>query len=426
MKHAAARPATKPAASSSQRRTALYRQVPYVRHTCCRICDAPLPKPVIKLPRFPLSEIYVPRKPAEPVGFLDQAICLCERCGHGQIVRTIPPEVLYDSHYFTRTAGSTAQRAVDDFLSFALPHLPKRRLKSVLEVGCNDLYLLEKIADRADSLCGIDPIWRGREDQSTHPKIRVIGDFFENVSPDRLGGSPDVIFSSHTLEHIDDPRRLFATLLGRAGRDTLFCFQFPGFEPLVRDGRFDQLHHQHLNYFTLASVCAALERTGGELLDFAYNPNHWGALMIVFRKARASRAASHRRLLRRYHPLTTAEVRTRYATFRASCVALDAEIRALAQHRPLYGYGAALMLPLLAYHIPAIAHLKAIIDDDPHKQGLYYLNLPLRIVPSTAVADLAHAAVVVTAINSKASVRGITRKLIEHDVRDIVLPTHLL
>ncbi len=403
-----------------------YRHVSHRRHTHCRICARRLPAPVIRLPDFPMTEIYVPSKQSQKLAVLDQGFCLCLHCGHGQLINAIAADVLYGENYFTRTSGTSATTAIDDFLKFVIPQLPSRQLNGILEVGCNDLYTLNYLSDRANALCGIDPIWRNRPAPNTNPKIKVIGDFFEKVNLSELNLTPDVVLCSHTLEHIDDPVSLLRSLVTTASDETLFFFQFPGLEPLVRDGRFDQLHHQHLNYFTLQSVVAALNLAGAELLKYEYNYNHWGALMISFRMANSRSPKTNRQFLRRYRPVTAPEVRHRYQLFKKNNQAIDAELAAMLEDRMVYGFGAALMLPLLAYHLPHIRKLACIIDDDPQKQGLYYINLPLQIVSSEKVRDFTQASIAITAINSKQNIRAIAQKLIRLNVRDIFLPTQVL
>lgn len=373
-----------------------------------------------------MTEIYVDAPQREELAVLDQEFCLCPECGHGQLRRTIPATLLYGSNYKTRTQASSATKAIDDFLAFVLPRFPKGRVGRILEVGCNDLYTLTRLRDRADSLCGIDPIWLGREDENKDPKIRVIGGFFENISPEQWGTHADVFLCSHTLEHIDDPVSLLSTLLCSAHKDSLLFFQFPGFEPLLNEGRFDQVHQQHLNYFSLRSVLAALELAGGELIDFAFNTNHWGALMIAFRKARAGGAARHRRFRAQAQEISREQIQAGYRRYQAYMRAVDDQITALATHRPVIGFGAALMLPLLRYHLPSLDLLEAVVDDDPGKQGRTYINFPVRIVPPSAVEDWSRAAVVVTAINSKQNIRAITQRLIALGAHDIVLPSPLV
>jgi hypothetical protein len=48
--------------------------------------------------------------------------------------------------------------------------------------------------------------------------------------------------------------------------------------------------------------------------------------------------------------------------------------------RPIFGYGAGLMLATFAYHLKSdLSLLESILDDDPEKHGTGYQNLPVHI-----------------------------------------------
>ena len=116
------------------------------------------------------------------------------------------------------------------------------------------------------------------------------------------------------------------------------------------------------------------------------------------------------------------EISKRYATFKGSMKRTN---ECLLSHRDkeLYGYGAALMLPVLSYHLNNdLSSLKCIIDDDERKDGLYYINLPTVIRYSANIEDLKEATVLVTAISAKDNVRRIVAKLISKNVRNIIIP----
>ena len=73
--------------------------------------------------------------------------------------------------------------------------------------------------------------------------------------------------------------------MAKAHNETLFFFQFPVLETLLSGCRFDQIFHQHLNYFSFNSINHMLNELGCELLDHKIDTNHWGAVIIVFKKS---------------------------------------------------------------------------------------------------------------------------------------------
>lgn len=401
-----------------------FRNITFKTRTKCVICDADYSKPIIELPNFPLTEIYTDEKITEKIGFLNQAFHFCKKCGQGQIANIISPDILYGNTYVTRTSTSqSATNAVELFLKFIGEIIKDKPLKNIIEIGCNDLYILKRLRDRAERLYGIDPILRGKENQVNDSKIEVMGDFIENVDFQKLNMKLDLVLSSHTLEHIDDPKKMIKLLVDKADAETLFFFQFPGLESLIINSKFDQIFHQHLNYFSLQSVIYLLEEVGAELINFRVNPHHWGALMIAFRKNKYH--LNHQKFKQSIIKITEEQILNQYQLFKDSMDLTNRHLLSL-KNETIYGYGAALMLPILNYYIKNLSQLKCIIDDDKTKEGLYYLSPNLKINALDKIKDFSDSIILVTAINSKLTLRAITAKMINLNVKDIILPVNLM
>ena len=401
-------------------------QIRFNRRTNCTICGTKHGAPVIKLPEFPLTEIYVTEEVSEKIGYVDQEFHLCKTCGHGQIANVVDPDILYGNSYKTRTStSSSAIEAVNVFLAFVDSIVKHRPINTILEIGCNDLFTLKKLRHRADKLYGVDPIFKGQESILQDDKIEVIGDFVENVDFKGLGIRADIVISSHTLEHIEEPRQLIRNLISNNSPDTIFFFQFPGLEPLIQDCRFDQIFHQHLNYFSLQSVLYLLEAVGAELIDFKMNYYHWGSLLIAFKKKTNSYSDSGRKFANKIHTISRDYINKQYEVFNKCMEVTAGRIDAL-QNEIIYGYGAALMLPVLDYYIGKLNRLKFIIDDDVKKKNLYYINLPVQITTLDKVKSVEDSVFLVTAINSLQSIRAIVKKLIQLQVKQIIIPSNVI
>lgn len=380
----------------------------------CAICDGPV-TPLIDLPQLPLTDSYCREAVANPIMGIDQKMLYCHSCGHGQLETLVAPEVLYGTNYCFRTSSSpTARKGTEFFLSVIDQIAPGRKFRCVLDLGCNDLFLLQRLKDRTGFRVGIDPVWRGRdcEDDS----IQVFGMNFEEVDLNQLPEKPDLIVCRHTLEHIIDPRKVVAALMDIAAPDALFVFEVPGFDGLVQRLRFDQVFHQHAQYFSLASFLKLLEVVGGRHLLHRFNFHDWGAMAVAFVKGNANPDA----LARQWSP---AEISVRYTSFQQQMRATG-ELLAFYAGSPLYGYGAAQMLPVLGYHMGTdFKELIAVIDDDESKDGIGYWNLPVKVTPARKVADLAEAAVLITAIDN---VQPILTRLLAHRPRHILLPLNAI
>jgi len=387
------------------------------RHACA-ICTGTL-QSLLELPGLPLTGLFA-RDPAQAaVRRLDQELWWCPRCAHAQLAYPLEAAMLYGEDYAFRSSTSASARAGSDlFLDFLERVAPGRNFSCVLDVGCNDLYLLRALRGRATRRVGVDPIWSGREVQGEAAQVTLIGAPVENIAlASYLPTSPDLIVCRHTLEHLRDPRAVLAGLIELAADDGLILIEVPGLEGLIAKGRFDQIFHQHLHYFSRRSLMVMSGVLGASYLAETENPHHWSAHLIALepRGARFPKIASF--------PYRAEEIRARYGAFRrdlARARELLGEVPG-----PLYGYGAAQMLPVLAYHMESeLAQLTAILDDDPARQGLYYGSPQLAIRAPASAGDLRQASIFITALDSAGAI--LERLIRGPRPRHIVYPLHVI
>jgi SAM-dependent methyltransferase len=382
----------------------------------CSICGGAV-SPVIKLPKLPLTDSYCRQPVDNPLPGIDQRLLYCESCGHGQLETLIAPAVLYGSNYCFRTSNSaTARKGTEFFLSVIKEAAPERKFRCALDLGCNDLFLLNLLKDKAEHRVGIDPVWEGREDEREDKSIQVIGKIFEDVNLANLPAKPDLIVCRHTLEHTVDPLRVVQALMNIAADDALFVFEVPGFDGLIERFRFDQVFHQHAQYFTLASFLKLLEIVNGRHLLHRFNFHDWSAMAVAFVKGTISSPTDVKLW-------AAAEISKRYALFQNQIHAAGDLLNSYAPS-PLYGYGAAQMLPVLGYHLKTdFSNLIAILDDDESKDGIGYWNLPVKVLSSRKVENLRDSTVLITSIDNASP---IMQRLLTVRPRSIILPLNLL
>ena len=399
-----------------------FKNITTQKRTHCVICGKKMDVAVIELPHFPITEIYSKKLVEENVGFVDQSFHFCTRCGHGQIANVIDVELQYvgTPPYSFRTSESARGReSTDFFINFVNSIVKDRHFKNVVELGCNDLYTLKTLKSRSDKLIGIDPIFKGREDEFSDNNIITIGDFFENVT---LDDEIDIVISLDTLEHVSNPKQFLKKIVDKSTNETIFFFQFPVLETILEACRFDQIFHQHLNYFSLKSIIYMLNALGCELMDYKINNNHWGVILIAFKKG-----CNGTNFSKDIWEITALEILERYAVFKGCMSAANKRLSFIRDGRKIYGYGAAHMLPVLSYHLGNnLSCLNCVIDDDNRKDGLYYINLPVKIQARGNISDIGDSVILITAIASMNNVRQILFNLIKLNPKQIILPLNLI
>src|SRR5206468_2990885 len=118
---------------------------------------------------------------------------------------------------------------------------------------------------------------------------------------------------------------------------------------------------------------------------------------------------------------TTIAIQEQHSRFREQLATVRTSVeRLIKQGAPAVGFGAAQMVPTLAYYMQTdFGFLDAIIDDNEMKSGLSYPSIATTIRPAAEFADLSSHAVLVTACDSA---RAILPRLISARARYILNP----
>lgn len=386
----------------------------------CAVCGAIDLESIVELPGLPLTGRFVDKQPENIPAGIDQELFWCSICGHGQLDTRNTPEISYDNAYAFRTSNSAKGR---DGTSFFLEVLREFSLSDqfscAIDVGCNDFLFLQELGDRAVRRIGIDPIWAGREEE-VGADIEVIGTTIEEADlASRLDKPPDLIALRHTIEHILDPMAMLNSLVEVAADDAIFLIETPGFDALVRRNRFDQVFHDHAHYFTLSSLRRLADEAGLKYVGHRVNYHESGAIAAVFQKTSVQVKHSSSSPTN----CNADKIRRQYRLYKQQMHATAATLDSF-KGEVVYGYGAANLLPTLAYHLDNnLSILEAVLDDDPSKDGMAYWNLPVSIRQASKVDDLSQATVLITAVDN---VAPIMIKLLRTRPNHIIYPLSVI
>ena len=88
--------------------------------------------------------------------------------------------------------------------------------------------------------------------------------------------------------------------------------------------------------------------------------------------------------------------------------------------KPVYGYGASLMLATLGYHLGTdFLGIECILDDDPQQDGKTYENIPVIVKHTANIMPTPNSSFIITSLESA---RPIYRRILELSPRRILIP----
>ncbi|KID57719.1 hypothetical protein JF50_11180 [Pseudoalteromonas luteoviolacea] len=398
-----------------------YRNINYDTRQSCSVCGFKNTVPVLELPALPLTEVFINQPGIPSLGETDQSLHCCPKCGHAQLQNVLDQSLLYSSktgYEFRSSQSYTGRKTAEFFKQFLTSLNFKEHYNCALEVGCNDAYLLKELKPIAKELIGIDPILKGHEADINDEQVTVYGEFFESCN---VSQSPDLVICKDVIEHVTDPKALIQELVSVAKSNALFLIQVPIWDKLVENYNFDHVFHQHLNYFSLASFTTLLESLGCSLIDWTVNEQHWNSAIFAFTNQTTSTTGQ-------VQTVDIESVSASIKVFQHQMQACELALETAARQFPVYGYGAALMLPVIKYHFPnQLSVISQIFDDNPNRNGQYYLNSTTPIVSTECAEGLHDAAVMLTAFSSRLNAKRMLARLSnEIQPKQIYYPFSLL
>ena len=264
----------------------------------CRHCATPLRHRFLDLGFAPPSNAYLTDVDlSRPEKYYPLRVKVCDQCWLVQTEDYAQVDELFsaDYAYFSSTSGSWVAHA-RVYCAHVIERFGLGPQSHVVEVACNDGYLLHNFVNVGVPCLGIEPT-ASTAAAAEALGIPVLREFFGEALANRLvaeGHSADLIIGNNVYAHvpdINDFTRGLAALLKPEGVVTL---EFPHLLQLIRHKQFDTVYHEHFSYLALGAVQRIFAAAGLRVLDIDELPTHGGSLRVYGCLAGSKRAVTDR------------------------------------------------------------------------------------------------------------------------------------
>jgi SAM-dependent methyltransferase len=255
----------------------------------CRFCSLELSHTVVDLGMSPMANSYL--KPGELGAgehFYPLRAYVCGACKLVQLEEFETPDKIFsaDYAYFSSYSDSWLQHArryVDEMTArFGLGVQSK-----VVEIACNDGYLLRWFKAKGVPVMGVDPA-ANCADEARALGIDVAVKFFGSETARELeaaGHKADLMVANNVVAHVPDLNdfiRGFRILLKPSG---VVTFEFHHVLNLLKHNQFDTIYHEHFSYYSLSTFSLILEHHGLQVFDAEELSTHGGSLRVYAQHA---------------------------------------------------------------------------------------------------------------------------------------------
>ena len=262
----------------------------------CRHCQAPLTQTFVDLGFAPPSNAYLSEADlTRPERTYPLKVMVCERCWLVQTVDYAAADELFsaDYAYFSSTSSGWLAHAAR-YSETMIERLKLTRDSFVIEIACNDGYLLRNFVAKKIPCLGIEPT-ASTAAASEALGIPVLREFFGEALGKRLaaeGRQADLIAGNNVYAHVPDINDFTRGLKAALKPGGTITLEFPHVMRLIEHAQFDTIYHEHFSYLSLYSAQRIFAAAGLRVLDVEELPTHGGSLRLYGCHADDSRATS--------------------------------------------------------------------------------------------------------------------------------------
>lgn len=371
--------------------------------TTCRVCGAAAFLDVISL-----GELFVSNFLGDGAGDdafrapLDLVLCARERggCGLVQLRHSVAAEALYRSYWYRSGTNTSMRRELAGIAARAEEIVVLERGDMVLDIGANDGTLLRSYRARDITRAGFEPA-RNLIAEAEIGSNTVINDFFNAPAffARFRARRAQVVTAIAMFYDLEDPNAFVADLARVLAPEGLGIIQMSYLPLMLAESAFDNICHEHLEYYALGSLEFLLARHWLEIFDVELNDTNGGSFRVYVRH----RGAKHPRtdggsrrvaLLRQEESALALESVEPYERFAERVARTRLELvsfieREVAAGRQVYVYGASTKgNTLLQYCGLNTRLIAAAAERNPLKWGLRTVGTNIPIISEVEARSL--------------------------------------
>lgn len=263
----------------------------------CRVCDSSRLEMVIDLGMQPWCNHFLKAEEVGKEPFYPLRVVQCQDCKTAQLDYTVKKEVMFGDHTYlsgvTRSLGQhfrTIAQEVDKRF-FADPHTGK----SVLDIGSNDGTQLKHYQELGFEVLGVESS-KTTARIANEAGVPTLNAFFNMQTAKSIGRKFAVINAAGVFFHLEELHSVAEAIRELLHPDGVFVVQFLYMKRIVDNRAFDQIYHEHLLYYNLATIEVLLRRHGLSMFDAYLAPIHGGSVIAFV--THAGKALPTERLLR--------------------------------------------------------------------------------------------------------------------------------
>ena len=357
----------------------------------CRMCASSDLHEVMPLTPTPAGDHYLRNlQEAKRLECFPLILKQCGGCGHVQLASMVDPEYIYSDYIYTTSSSLGLSEHFSNYASMVSSSLNLSKDSFVVEIGSNDGTMLKAFQQLGHRALGVDPA-RDIANKATLAGQKTLNEFFTPALAETIRaeyGDADLFIANNVLANVPDPYEIFYGASELLGPQGVIVFETGYLRYLAEDCVFDNIYHEHIDYYSIRPLLALLKRLGLVLFDVHVSESKGSSIRCMIQKATGNRVINpvietllEREKARSYGSRQPyLDLAQRLQNIKK---ALLKELSGLKKEgMVIAGFGASVGVTTMLYYFGLNDVIDYLIDDNTSRHGLFSPGLGLEVQDS--------------------------------------------
>ena len=252
----------------------------------CRATNSENLKPVLSLGMSPLANNLL-NSQEEKDDLYPLEMMYCPDSHNCQLSYTVPAEKMFDHYLYV---SSTAKSFRKHFEEAATTYIKEFKLNDnslVVDIGSNDGIALKPLKERGINVMGIEPA-KNIAKLANNNNIPTLNEYFDQNCVSRILETTfgaDLVTASNVFAHAHDLEKIVTCVFDLLKEGGTFIIEVQYRLDTINDLTFDNIYHEHVNYWSVTSLNNFFNRLGCSIVKVEHIDTHGGSIRVYVDKS---------------------------------------------------------------------------------------------------------------------------------------------
>ena len=207
----------------------------------------------------------------------------CPDSHNCQLSYTVPADKMFKHYLYV---SSTAKSFRDHFKNAAEKYINEFNLNSnslVLDIGSNDGVALKPLQEKGIQVLGFEPA-TNVANIAKENNIPTVNEYFTLKSVENFKNKVDIITASNVFAHADGLEEIAHAAFLALKENGTFIIEVQYLLDTIKDLTFDNIYHEHVNYWSVTSLNNFFNRLGYNISNVEHIDTHGGSIRVYIQR----------------------------------------------------------------------------------------------------------------------------------------------